>query len=246
MIYENEKIWFQLKRLFKLFVFILLIFLYLLYLCQTDMFHYLIHKEEFEVIGAEIVSLDMTAEKVLRGKRYSYYAKVQTEAKGEQTYQIFRDVNDFVGKKVNIAVNKKNPNDICRAEWIRPKDGIWVLTCAMAWILFLLSVGKILSYFKLKRVFQRIDIEYMSEVARKRVYFFDMDVNEKDAIVWQIKRDANPAITMETTQIYCRLTKSDEIVKSPVMLGHTFLKKGDYIKLDNSAENDINWGQYFI
>lgn len=246
MIYENEKIWFQLKRLFKLFVFILLIFLYLLYLCQIDMFHYLIHKGDFEVIEAEIIDLDMTVEKVLRGKRYSYYVEVQGVDNSEQTYRIFRDVNDFVGKKVNIAINKKNPNDIYRAEWIRPKDGIWILTCAMGWVLCLLSFGKVLSYFKLKRVFDRIDREYMSEVAKKRVYFSDVNVNEKDAVVVQIKRDANPNITMETSQIYCRLTQSDEIVKSPMMLGHTFLKKGDYIKLDNSAENDINWGQYFI
>ena len=248
MIFEREKIWFQLKRLWRLFGFLLLIFMYLLYLCQIDMFHYIAHKEEFDVIEAEIVNLDMTVEKVLRGKRYSYYVEVQVLDNNGRTYRIFRDVSDFVGKSVKLAINKNNPNDVCRAEWIRPKDGIWVLTCGMGWILFLLFWGKILSYFKLKRVFNRIDSEYMSEVAQKRLHSVQMNVTGKDVMVTQIKRDANLAITMETSQIYCRLLKSDEIVKSPKMLGHTFLKEGDYIKLDNGtdAENNINWAQYYI
>ncbi len=248
MIYESEKIWFQLKRLWRLFGFVVLIFLYLLYLCQIDMFHYITHKDEFEVIEAEIVNLDMTVEKVLRGKRYSYYVEVQVLDNNGRTYRIVRDVSDYVGKGVKVAINKNNPNDICRTEWIKPKDGVWVLTCGMGWILFLLSLGKILSYFKLKRVFNRIDSEYMSEVAEKRLYSVDVNVNEKNVMVTRIKRDANLAITMETSQIYCRIPKSDEIVKSPKMLGHTFLKEGDYINLDNGteAEKDINWAQYFI
>ena len=73
-------------------------------------------------------------------------------------------------------------------------------------------------------------------------------IYEKDAVVTKIKRDENLSITMETTQIWCRLTETNERIKSPAMLGHTYLKVGDSIRLDHGTEEDerVNWSNYFI
>ena len=241
MIYESEKLWFQLKRLWRLSGFVMVFFLYLLYLCQADMLHYIIHKDEYEVVEAEIISFDMTVEKKFRGgNRCSYYAEVKSLNNSGNTYWISRDVDDFVEKKVYIAINKDNPSVICRAEWIRPKDNIWILTCGMGWILILLFLGKILSCFKLKSVFSRIDQEYLSAVEQERLHLTEREVNvcEKDVIVTKIKRDANLSITMET----------NEIIKSPVMLGHTYLEVGDFINIDDATEKEerVNWSNYFL
>lgn len=246
MLNEGDKLGFELKRLWILFPFCAVMFFYLMYLCQYDMLHYMMHKDSYEVAEAEVIDLEMQEYSTMRGDGQRYFAEIRISNEDGRTYIISRDRNDAIGRRIKVAVHRQNPNDIYRIAWMRPKDGIWILTCGLGWILVLLIVGKIASFFMLKKVFERLDREYAAAVKEKRMQISFAEPEEECFIVSKIKRDANPTITMETAQIYCRLSQSDEVVKSPKMLGHTFLKERDYIKLDNNAENDINWGQYFI
>lgn len=248
MIYENEKIWFQLKRLWVLFPFVLILFLYLLYLSQFELRKYVTHKEEYRIAEAEIINLDIVVDKGFRGKNYSYYSEIEVLNNTEQTYVIVRDTRDYIGRKIKVAVNIHNSNDVCRLEWLRPKDEMGGMLYGCAGTLVLLLIGKVLSYFNLKKVYYRIDSLFEEEVEIKRKELEKIRLEERGAIVKRIRREANDIITMETVQIQCSMLDSDRILKSPKMLGHTFLKEGDYIKLDNSKEeeNYINWTQYFI
>ncbi len=248
MIYENEKIWFQLKRLWVLFPFVLILFLYFLYLSQFQLRKFVTHKEEYRIEEAEIINLDFVVNKGFRGTNYSYYSEIEVLNNTEQTYVIVRDARDYIGRKIKVAVNIHNSNDVCRLEWLRPKDELGGMLYGCAVTLILLLIGKVVSYFNLKKVHYRIDSLFEEEVEIKRIELGKLRLEECGAIVKRIKREANDIITMETTQIYCCLIETDEIIKSPKVLGHTYLKEGDYIKVDNegSVEEQINWSKYFF
>ncbi len=248
MLNEGDKLWFELKRLWILFPFCAVMFLYLMYLCQYDLIQYTIHKADYELLDAEVIDLDMREYSTLRGDEQRYFAKIRILGEDEKNYTISRDKSDYIGKKIKVAVHRQNPKDICRIAWMRPKDGIWILTCGLGWILVLLLLGKIVSCFMLKKVFGRIDSAYALEVKEKRKQISFAESGEQSLTISKIKRDANLAVTIETVQIYCLRGENGEVVKSPKMLGHTILRKGDRILPDKDTETEVgvNWSQYFI
>ena len=248
MLNQGDKLGFELKRLWILFPFCVVMFLYLMYLCQYDMLHYMMHKDSYEVMEAEVLHMGMQEYSTMRVDQQRYYAEIRISNEDERTYIIPRDRSDAIGRRIKVAVHGQNSNDICRIAWIHPKDGIWILTCGLGWILVLLIVGKIASFFMLKKVFERLDKEYASAVKEKRMQISFAEPEEDCFVVLKIKRDANIEVTLEMVQIYCYRGEEEGIIKSPKMLGHTILREGDRIPTDEDGEinKEVNWGKYFI
>ncbi len=248
MLNEGDKLGFELNRLWILFPFCAVMFLYLMYLCQENMIYYMMHKDSYEVMEAEVIDLKMREYSTMHGDRQRYLTGIRVSNEDGRTYIISRDKSDTIGRQIKVAIHRQNSNDICRIAWMQPKDGIWILTCGLGWILILLIAGKAASCIMLKKVFERLDEEYDAAVKEKRMQISFAERGEECLVVSKIKRDANMEVTLERVQIYCHQGEKGEIIKSPKMLGHTILRKGDRILPDKDTETEdgVNWSQYFI
>lgn len=247
MIYENEKIWFQFRRLWKLFPITLAAFLYLFCLCQESYFAYSFHKEDYRIEEGEVVGIRVREERTARGSRfYRYDSEVKIANGSEEVFLIAKDRRDSVGRRIKVAVHKENPGVIRRTEWLWIQDSIEGWMCGFGIGLLFLGIGKILSCYKIPKVYERLDKYYAEEVRLKRNELSNGDKNHGNAVVTRICRGVNETITAETVQVYYKLPGKEQEFKSPKFIGHICLREGDLVPVEMQADVDVNWSKYIV
>ena len=89
----------------------------------------------------------------------------------------------------------------------------------------------------------RLDREYIGKVKKE----LGQTETGGDITVIKVKRGFDKTATFETVQLICLAEKSNKKIKSPKMIGHTYLKKGDRIKAKEGQESSnlqIDWSLY--
>jgi len=247
---ENERLWIHLKRLFRLFPVTFLLWLWLMMTYQDEYMGYLLHRSDYRIFEAQVFSLDMeTVHSWRSGDTYLYYTTVSFLDDTKKEAILHRDINDYEGRIIKVAVNKQNPEDVRRVGWLHGKGSVRDYVRVLEIVMLLLLFGKIISHFKLKKMWCRIDKIYEREVIARREELLKLEEKDKNVLVTKVIREANDMVTLESVRIKCCLTETGEIIKSPLFYGHTILHEGDYIKLDKDIiekEEAVQWAQYII
>ena len=239
MLKDEEKKWVTLDKLYLSILIYAIIIIYALSKGEKDYLDYAFHKSDYTVEMGSITEIYEYVYSNFRGKHYMTYSKVKLS--DQSIIEVITDEGDFVGKMIPVAI--RADGKVQRTQFIRFKSHLTFIFVFFSLLSIFLLVIKGICIVKTKRILDRLDREYIGKVKKE----LGQTETGEDITVIKVKRGFDKTATFETVQLICLAEKSNKKIKSPKMIGHTYLKKGDRIKAKEGQEpsdRQIDWSLY--